>query len=59
MALQDRKKEIEEINKKLAVIGGKELFIINTTATALYNRQQLDLCEEQQLPRNMPELVAK
>lgn len=42
LTIQERKKEIDQINKKLAVIGSRELLIVHTTITALYNRQQLD-----------------
>lgn len=46
MTIQERKKEIDQINKKLAVIGSRELLIVHTTITALYNRQQLDEYEQ-------------
>ena len=46
ITLQERKKEINEINEKLAVIGNKELLIVHTTATALYLKQQLDEYEQ-------------
>ena len=60
MTLQDRKKEIDQINKKLAVIGSRELLIVHTTITALYNRQQLDQYEQLlQQSVNEPELVGK
>ncbi len=60
MTVQERKKEIDQINKKLAVIGSRELLIVHTTITALYNRQQLDEYEQSlQQPINEPELVEK
>lgn len=60
MTVQDRKREIDQINKKLAVIGSRELLIVHTTVTALYNRQQLDEYE-QLLNQSIrePELVGK
>lgn len=60
MTLQDKKNEIKQMNKKLAVMGSKELLIVHTTITALYNRQQLDQYEQLlQQPINEPELVEK
>ncbi len=60
MTLQDKEKEINQINKKLAVMGGKELLIVHTTIMALYNRQQLDQYEQlSQQDAGMPELVAE
>lgn len=60
MTVQDRKREIDQINKKLAVIGSRELLIVHTTVTALYNRQQLDEYE-QLLNQSIrePELLGK
>ena len=55
-----RKMTIDQINKKLAVIGGRELLIVHTTITALYNRQQLDEYEESlNQPIREPELAGK
>ena len=60
MTVQDRKKEIDQINKNLAVIGGRELLIVNTSITALYNRQQLDEYEVSlKQPIREPELAGK
>lgn len=61
MTLQDKQKEISQINEKLAGMGYKELLIVYTTITALYNRQQLDQYEQPLLPKQqenrVPELV--
>ena len=46
MTLQEKKNEIKQMNKKLALMGSKELLIVHTTITALYNRQQLDQYEQ-------------
>ncbi len=60
MTIQERKKEIDQINKKLAVIGSRELLIVHTTITALYNRQQLDEYEQSlNQPIREPELTGK
>lgn len=60
MTIQERKKEIDQINKKLAVIGSRELLIVHTTITALYNRQQLDEYEQSLgQPIREPELAGK
>ncbi|MDE7203208.1 MAG: hypothetical protein K2O91_15200 [Lachnospiraceae bacterium] len=60
MTLQDKKNEIKQINKKLAVMGSKELLIVHTTITALYNRQQFDEYEQLlQQPTNELELARK
>lgn len=60
MTVQERKKEIDQINKKLAVIGSRELLIVHTTITALYNRQQLDEYEQSlNQPIGEQELVGK
>ena len=60
MTIQERKKEIDQINKKLAVIGSRELLIVHTTITALYNRQQLDEYEQSlSQPVGGQELVGK
>lgn len=46
MTLQEKKKEIDQINKKLAALDSRGLLIIHTTITALWNRQQLDEYEQ-------------
>lgn len=46
MSIQDKKREIDKINEKLSVMGSRELIIIHTTITALYNRQQIEEYEQ-------------
>ncbi len=59
MSIQDRKKEIKSINEKLSVIGSRELIIVHTVATALYNRQQIEEYEQSMQQVREPELVGK
>lgn len=60
ITLQDKENEINQINKKLAILGSKELLIVHTTITALYNRQQFDDYDQplHQYPREL-EMVGK
>lgn len=46
MTIQEKKKEIDQINEKLAALDNRGLLIIHTTITALRNRQQLDEYEQ-------------
>ena len=59
MTVQERKKEIDKINKKLATIDSRGLLIIHTTITALWNRQQLDEYEQAMQQVGETELVGE
>lgn len=60
ITLLDKKNEINQINEKLITLGVKELLIVHTTITALYNRQQFDDYDQSlyQAPREL-EIVGK
>lgn len=60
ITLQDKENEINQINKKLITLGNKELLIVHTTITALYNRQQFDDYDQSlhQYPKEL-EMVGK
>lgn len=67
LTTKERQQEAEKVFATYMILPEKEKTMLLAYSTALRDRalldkntrQQLDLCEEQQLPRNMPESVAK
>lgn len=67
MTTKERLQEAEKIFAIYMILPEKEKTMLLAYSTALRDRalldentwQQLDLCEEPRLPRNMPELAAK
>lgn len=67
MTTKERLQETEKVFAIYMILPEKEKTMLLAYSTALRDRalldentrQQLDLCEEPRLPRNMPELAAK
>ena len=67
LTTKERQREAEKVLAMYMIWSEKEKTMLLAYSTALrdralldeHMRQQLDLCEEPQLPRNMPELMAK